>query len=193
MRHACLLRVTCGEHGLLKAACASAAGCLLLRHPHPLLRVADGCRKDCDLSAIKAGAVPLTTPEQHAAIAAEIKALEEDQPDAIREKLVPGVWCVRVDGGRGRLLLAVLAAAANATAANGGGMTGQEAGLVAASCSHAGRPGRVKLWGASLLPPASPPPRALCNCQRCGIAALLGLRPWHMRGGRGTARTHTQH
>ncbi|GAX72807.1 hypothetical protein CEUSTIGMA_g262.t1 [Chlamydomonas eustigma] len=49
-------------------------------------------RKDCDLNALKAGAVgPLTTLEEQAEIMREVEALRLDQPEAIREKLVVAV------------------------------------------------------------------------------------------------------
>lgn len=50
-------------------------------------------RKDCDLSAIRAtsGAVELTTEAEQAAIRSELVALQEDQPEAVREELVPAL------------------------------------------------------------------------------------------------------
>ncbi|GLC66436.1 hypothetical protein PLESTF_000427200 [Pleodorina starrii] len=48
-------------------------------------------RRDCDVSALRAGAEPLTGPQEQEAIAAEVAALRADQPEAVREDLVPAL------------------------------------------------------------------------------------------------------
>lgn len=48
-------------------------------------------RKDCDVSAIRAASVPLVNPREQAAIAQELAALQADQPEAVREQLVPAL------------------------------------------------------------------------------------------------------
>ncbi len=44
------------------------------------------------MSAIRAASVPLVSPREQAAIAQELAALQADQPEAVREQLVPGAW-----------------------------------------------------------------------------------------------------
>ncbi|KAG2449071.1 hypothetical protein HYH02_005820 [Chlamydomonas schloesseri] len=48
-------------------------------------------RRDCDSSAARAAAVPLTDADTQAAIAAEVAALRADQPEAVKEELVPAL------------------------------------------------------------------------------------------------------
>ncbi|GLI69984.1 hypothetical protein VaNZ11_014636 [Volvox africanus] len=48
-------------------------------------------RRDCDVNALRAGSVPLTNPREQEAIAAEVAALRADQPEAVREELVPAL------------------------------------------------------------------------------------------------------
>ncbi|EFJ43524.1 hypothetical protein VOLCADRAFT_119055 [Volvox carteri f. nagariensis] len=48
-------------------------------------------RKDCDVNALRAGGLLLTSPADQEAIAAEVAALRADQPEAVREELVPAL------------------------------------------------------------------------------------------------------
>ncbi|KAG2444652.1 hypothetical protein HXX76_001396 [Chlamydomonas incerta] len=48
-------------------------------------------RRECDSSAVRAAAVPLTEPETQSVIAAEVAALRADQPEAVKEELVPAL------------------------------------------------------------------------------------------------------